>query len=61
VSKPSLSKGETMLRDDLINEGKIKPTKEDLIRRGETPPKPKKKKAENKKETSAERMTKPAK
>jgi hypothetical protein len=29
-----------MLRDDAINKGLIKPTKEDRERRGEAPPKP---------------------
>ena len=49
-----------MLRDDAINEGLIKPNKEDRERRGMSPPKPGPKPKEvEKKETSADRMTKP--
>ena len=54
-------KGGSMLRDDAINEGLIKPTKEDLLRRGEPLPKPgpKPKAKTEEKETDVERMTKP--
>ena len=50
-----------MLRDDAINEGLIKPTKEDRKRRGDPDPKPgpKPKEKEEKKSDSVSRMTKP--
>ena len=54
-------KGESMLRDDAINEGLIKPTKEDRKRRGDPDPKPGPKPKEEKaeKKGSVDRMTTP--